>query len=641
MFYGVEGSGAPTTMMKTVSRERLSFTGLTCALLLAATLAQADNIPDLYLHDGLSLNGEWKSIIDPYQTGFYDYRRKERDLSDTPSRPETFYLDVKQTEPSERVEYYFDASPSLNVPSDWNTQRPELLYYEGSVWYRKKFDFPGATDDQRVFVRFGAVNYRADVYLNGQKLGVHIGGFTPFTFEVTPYLKKGENSLVVKVDDQRLREGVPTLNMDWWNYGGITREVKIITVPKEFIADHRLALESEKTGVIYGWVQVDGVHKGEMVQLSIPELNEQLSAKTDSGGRAAFRFVPDKVQLWSPGTPKLYDVHIASGGDTVTERIGFRTVRTQGKQILLNGKPIFLRGIAMHDEFPLNGGGRVRTVEQAKQLLTWAKELNCNFVRMAHYPYEEAMTRLADEMGILVWSEVPVYWTIDWANPDTYENAESQLTDSIGRDANRASIIIWSMGNEMPLSRERTKFVSRLAAHTRSLDHTRLLSAALEGHAKPGVTNVNIIDDPLGKVLDVIAFNEYVGWYDGLPDKCAQVNWEIPYNKPVMISEFGGDAKQGNHGSTDQRWTEEYQEYLYKQNLAMLDKIDGLSGLSPWLLVDFRSPRRVLPEIQDGFNRKGLISNEGVKKKAFHVMQAYYQKRAAAAAAAPSMDGSK
>ena len=603
---------------------------LGCVAALAVPLLHADNIPDLFLHDGVSLNGEWRSIIDPYETGFYDYRREQRDLGKNPSRAETFYLDVKPADPGERVEYDFDTSPVLNVPGDWNTQRPELLYYEGSVWYRRTFDCAALTDAQRAFVRFGAVNYRADVYLNGTKIGTHIGGFTPFSFEVTKLLKPGVNSLVVKVDNKRAKDAVPTLNTDWWNYGGITREVKLVTVPMNFIADHRLALESETTRAISGWVQIAGAAAGEPVELSIPELGEKLTARTDATGRAAFHFTPASLQLWSPETPKLYEVRIAHGGDAVTERIGFRTVRAQGKQILLNGKSVFLRGICIHEEFPLNGGGRVNTAEKAKQLLLWARELGCNFVRLAHYPHSEAMTRLADELGILVWSEVPVYWTIDWTNAATYQNAQGQLSDNIQRDANRASIIIWSLANETPVSEARTAFLSRLAERARSLDNTRLISAAMEKTAKPGATNVMVVHDPLAEIVDVVAFNQYVGWYDGLPEKCGRVSWEIPYNKPAFISEFGGDARQGLHGSKDQRWTEEFQADLYQQTLPMLDKIDGLAGFTPWILVDFRSPRRVLPGIQDGFNRKGLISSEGEKKKAFTILQDYYRKRAIA-----------
>ena len=264
----------------------------------------------------------------------------------------------------------------------------------------------------------------------------------------------------------------------------------------------------------------------------------------------------------------------------------------------------------------------------AAPLLKLAKELGCNFVRLAHYPHNEAMTRLADQLGILVWSEVPVYWTISWENPETYRNAESQLADNIRRDINRASIIIWSLANETPVNEARTRFLTNLAAKARSLDSSRLISAAMEKHSKPGTPNVSIVQDPLADVLDIVAFNQYTGWYDGLPDKCPKISWEIPYDKPVFISEFGGGAKQGFHGAKTERWTEEFQEDLYRQTIPMLEKIQGLAGFTPWILVDFRSPKRLLPGIQDGFNRKGLVSSEGAKKKAFFVLQEYYRKKA-------------
>jgi beta-glucuronidase len=594
---------------------------------LLALAARSENIPDLLLQDGQSLNGEWKSIIDPYETGFYDYRWSQRDKEARPSRSEAFFLDVKPENPGERVEYDFDLSPTLQVPGDWNTQRPEFYYYEGTVWYRHTFESATLSGGERVFLRFGAANYRADVYLNGARLGTHIGGFTPFSFEVTKQLKSGTNSLVVKVDNKRTKDGVPTLNTDWWNYGGLTRGVKLVRTPAKFIADHRLWLESEETKMISASVTVAKAGAGEAVVLSIAELGQELTAKTDAAGQATFRFAAPQLQLWSPEQPKLYDVVIRHGDNKVSEPIGFRTIRTSGKQILLNGKPVFLRGICIHEEFPLNGGGRVKNAEQAEQLLIWAKELNCNFVRLAHYPHNENMTRLADQLGILVWSEVPVYWTIDWTNAETYRNAEQQLGDMIRRDANRAAIIIWSLANETPVSEARTKFLGQLAAKARELDATRLLSAAMEKHGKPGVANVNLVQDPLAELVDIVAFNQYVGWYDGLPEKCGKVSWEIPYNKPVFVSEFGGDARQGHHGDKAQRWTEEFQEDLYRQTLPMLDQIDGLAGITPWILVDFRSPRRVLPGIQDGFNRKGLISSDGVKKKAFFVLQEYYQQR--------------
>ena len=600
------------------------------ALLFAGKLSlPAQNIPDLSLREGHSLNGEWQIIIDPYENGYYDYRWQPRDRTQNPSR-DAYFMDATQRNPQELLEYNFDASPSLQVPGDWNTQMRELYYYEGTVWYRRKFDHQKLDEGERAFLHFGAINYRADVYLNGRKLGTHFGGFTPFSYEATKHLQDGDNSLVVRVDNKRFKEAVPTLNTDWWNYGGLTRSVKLVRVPAVFIAQHKLHLGSEVTRLIQGEVFVDGTTNATTVQVSIPELKQSTTATTDARGRAEFSFAPDHMELWTPENPKLYEVQLTLGSEEVTDQIGFRTVRAQGRQILLNGKPIFLRGICMHEELALEGGGRITNAGQAAQLFAWAKELNCNFIRLAHYPHNEDTIRLADRKGLLLWSEIPVYWTIDWNNEETYHNAETQLTDMIERDYNRASIIIWSIANETPVNGARTRFLTRLAEHARALDGTRLISAAMEKHSKRSEPNIQVVEDPLAEVVDVVSFNEYVGWYDGLPEKCSRVTWEIPYDKPVFISEFGAGAKQGFHGDKTTRFTEEYQEDLYRQTLAMVDKIDGLCGLSPWILMDFRSPRRPLPNIQDGFNRKGLVSNDGVKKKAFSVLQEYYEQRKSA-----------
>ena len=252
-----------------------------------------------------------------------------------------------------------------------------------------------------------------------------------------------------------------------------------------------------------------------------------------------------------------------------------------------------------------------------------AKELGCNFVRLAHYPHNEEMVREAERMGFLVWSEIPVYWTIHWENKDTYQNAEQQLCDMIARDKNRCNIIIWSIANETPHSKTRLTFLSNLANKARSLDSVRLIGAAMEKEeVQPGVLTVN---DPLGELLDIISFNEYVGWYDGDSEKCDRVNWTFDTQKPVFISELGGGALYGHHGSPKERFTEEYQEDLYIRHVNMLKRIPGLAGTTPWILKDFRSPRRHVPEIQDDFNRKGLVSDKGQKKKAFFVLQKWYK----------------
>jgi beta-glucuronidase len=228
-----------------------------------------------------------------------------------------------------------------------------------------------------------------------------------------------------------------------------------------------------------------------------------------------------------------------------------------------------------------------------------------------------------------VWEEIPVYWTIRWENAETLANARQQLGELITRDLNRASVIIWSVANETPVSEPRTRFLRSLVEQARALDPTRLISAAMEVHSPSNDPDLKIVDDPFGEYTDVISFNQYVGWYDGLPEKCDRIRWQIAYEKPVLISEFGADALAGLHGDALTRFSEEYQEDLYRRTLPMLQRIPTFRGVTPWILVDFRSPRRLLPGVQDGWNRKGLIGQNGERKKAFFVLREFYRQQAA------------
>ncbi len=612
--------------------KRFTLSALLNVFMLATTgylFAQEPQITNIGNRSSMTLNGVWKYIVDPYQTGYYDYRRDARDQQANPSAAESLFLGYKQQGPSERVEYDFDKADNILVPRDWNSQKEKLFYYEGSVWYYKAFDYAVPTNGNRQFIYFGAANYEADVYLNGKKLGKHVGGFTPFNYEITGKLNPKGNFVIVKVDNTRGLEKVPTINTDWWNYGGLTRDVKIVEVASTFIQDSYIQLADNDKNTIEVSVILNGEEKAnKQVTIEIPEAGIKASCTSDSEGNAKTTIPAKNLKLWSPENPYLYEVKLTNKSEVLTDKIGFRTLQTKGSDILVNGKSVFLRGICIHEE---NGvrGGRAYSVEDARMLLGWAKELGCNFVRLAHYPHNENMARVADELGIMVWSEVPVYWTIQWKNPDTYANAHNQLTDMITRDKNRASVIIWSMANETPVSADRTEFLTRMIETTRQMDPVRFVSAALERHTKEGSANTQIIADPLQELVDVISFNEYIGWYDGLPEKCKTAKFEINFDKPVMISEFGGDALQGNHGSKNARWTEEFQEDLFKETLLMLDKIPQLRGVTPWILADFRSPRRVLPDIQDGWNRKGLISETGDKKKAFFVLQDFYKMKKA------------
>ncbi len=559
----------------------------------------------------ISLDGQWQTIVDPYEAGYYDYRYQ-------PSA-NGYFKDAKPKSKSDLIEYDFDTSASLKVPGDWNSQEERLLLYEGTIWYKKSFDYQ-RKENTRLFVYFGAANYIADVYLNGEKIGRHEGGFTPFNFEVTNLVRDKSNSLIVKVDNKRRRDAVPTLITDWWNYGGLTRQVKLIETPATFVQDYFIQLQKGSRERISGWARLNGNKLHQKFTVRIPEARISKDFTTDENGYAEINFNAD-LTLWSPNNPKLYDVAIEAETDRVQDQIGFRTIETRGTEILLNGRPIFLRGVCIHEEAPFRGG-RAYSREDAQTLLGWAKELGCNFVRLAHYPHNEFMVKEADKLGIMVWSEIPVYWTILWENSATLDNARNQLSEMITRDKNRAAVIVWSMANETPLGDARLSFLRKLIEHARSLDGTRLISAAMERHYVNEKTQM--IDDPLGEYLDVLGCNEYVGWYDGLPEKADRLEWKMKYQKPLIMSEFGAEAPYGNHGDPLTRWTEEYQENAYQHQVKMLKRISFLRGTCPWILMDFRSPRRPLPGIQDFHNRKGLISDRGEKKKAFYVMQNYY-----------------
>ena len=583
--------------------------GLGVVLGSLASIAQQQPVPQPITITGAdmrpatSLNGDWASIVDPYANGFSSY----------------FHNQKQQPGDTRPIEYDFAKSPALKVPGDWNTQRESLLYYEGPLWYERDFNYQ-PKEHTRIFLHIGAANYRSYFWVNGTKVCEHEGGYTSFNCDVTSATHAGANFVVAAIDNTRHEDGVPTLKTDWWNYGGLTRNVSLIEVPEAFIDQYDLHLARGDGSVIEGWVHVNGAQAGAKVEVDIPELTAKISVVTAADGRAAVHLVVKGLQRWSPETPKLYKVKLGAGQDSVQDLIGFRTVETRGTEILLNGKPIFLRGVCIHAEAPYRGG-RAYSDKDAETLLGWAKELGANYVRLAHYPHDESMLRAADRMGLLVWSENPVYWAIQFDNPKVLAKAQQQLDEEIGTSRNHAAIILWSMANETPNNEIRTRFISTLAQHARELDPTRLITAALlvrsEGHTK-------IVDDPLGKALDVIGTNEYVGWYEQTPAGADTTDWRIDYQKPVIMSEFGGGAKAGLHGSENERWTEEYQANIYQHQLGMLNRIPQLRGMSAWILMDFRSPTRNLADIQDGFNRKGLISDKGQKKAAYFVLQKAY-----------------
>ncbi|MCG8528916.1 MAG: beta-glucuronidase [Opitutales bacterium] len=578
------------------------------------------------------LNGKWAFIVDPYETGYRSHRNgiphDQIDPEDR-SRYYTYFQNRKPSHQADMVEYDFEKAEKIDVPGDWNHQNLSWKLYEGCVWYSRKIEHT-PKPQSRYFLRFDAANYETHVYLNGEKVGMHLGGFDPFSLEVTSILNDGINHLSVCVNNRREPGQVPNMRTDWYNYGGITRDVWLIETPLQFIDDYQIQLDNENPQQLKGFVKLSESISSEII-LEIPELGFKHKLNSNSNGYAGLNVTMPDFQKWSILNPKLYDVQISTTSDSISDRIGFRTIKVDGADILLNDQPIFLRGISCHEEIP-ETPRRAHSIEDAKYILKAAKELHCNFVRLAHYPHSENVPRLADEMGILLWEEIPVYWGIQYDKSETFDQAASQLRTLVNRDKNRASSIIWSVANETPVNESRTSFLKRLKSIVTEIDTTRIVSAALDRDEldySDKLKKEMHVSDPFAPECDVLCCNEYLGWYSGTPDQMeAGVKWFLDPNKPFIISEFGADALGGHRGDRMQRWTEDFQDYVYEQQLKMLDEIPTLRGMSPWILFDFRTPRRNLAGIQDGWNRKGLLSDKRIPKLAFERLKKYYQEKA-------------
>lgn len=574
--------------------------------------ADADSMISTAGRETESLSGVWNYHPDPYDTGlragWYNWQETDKE-----GRPVPWDFD-------------FEHWPTMQLPAVWNTEDEKLFYNESSVVFTRTFRYR-SHGERFVKLRFGAVYYRCFVFLNGTYIGFHDGGSTPFFFDITEALKE-MNRIVVVVEAVRSKERVPMSNTDWFNYGGIFRDIELVRLPSVYIKDFSLSLVPDDTFSRLSFSyqlggesavtapETAGGKAAPPLTLTIPELNIEENISPEKGsGKITINAQPE---LWSPKNPRLYDVSLLCGEDMLHDRIGFRQIKINGNRVEINGTPAFLRGVCAHEDSIQNG--RALTEEEIRETLTAAKEMNCNFIRLAHYPHSEQVSMIADEMGIMLWEEIPVYWAIAFDNEKTLSNARNQLAELIRRDRNRASVIIWSVGNENPDSDARLSFMKQLADTARKEDGTRPVSAAcLVDHER------NRIADRLADHLDIIGINEYIGWYTRdfamLPDLFENSK----PNKPVIITEFGAGAVAGHHGSTEDLFTEENQKFVYEKQVETFKKIPYIAGTTPWILYDFRSPKRT-NRFQQGYNRKGLLSADKKKKKlAFFVMRDFYR----------------
>ena len=594
-------------------RRLLSITIALVSLLMAPVASfAADLIQNVYGRDIQSLNGKWAAIPDLYDQGG---RMK-------------IYENNKPTGKTDFYEYSFEGGMRLNVPGDWNSQSPEMKYYEGTVWYQRTFTAKAEPGTRR-FLYFAGVSTRCNIYLNGKKIISHEGSFTPFQIEVTDALKDGENLLVCEVNNNRRVDAIPAMSYDWWNYGGITRDVMLVTVPTQYIADYFVRLEKGKKDVIALSVSLSEAVAGKKITVKIPELKVNCEMTTDAQGKAEASVKVRSLQRWSPESPKLYDVEIASPDDKVSESIGFRNIDTRGTKVFLNDKEIFLRSISFHEEIPQRMG-RAFSPADADMLLSEARALGVNTIRLAHYPQNEYIVRKAEQMGFMLWEEIPVWQSIDFTNDVTMGKARTMFDEMLQRDKNRCAVSMWGVANETRPSEARNAFLTRLVSDGRAKDNTRLYVAAFDIVYYQRDKDLFTMEDSFPEQLDLIGVNKYMGWYAPWPKDPKDCHWQVCPDKPLLITEFGGEALYGQSGdeTVASSWSEDYQAKLYRDNIRMFENIPNLCGVSPWILFDFRSPFRFHPANQDGWNRKGLVSDQGMRKKAWYIMRDYYRSKA-------------
>ena len=535
-----------------------------------------------------SLDGDWNFVLDPFQEGL---RQRWFDHDDLAIGQWVVPRDYDNGE-----------WQTAKVPGCWNLAVPEWFHYEGSAWYSRNVDVEPTGPEERLFLRVGAASGRCRVFLNGIFLGLHKGGSTPFFVEITGAVLTGANRLMLEVDNSRRADAVPMHHFDWFNYGGLFRSVEIYRVPDCFIRDFRISLAQDGGGIDVSVCL--SRQEDDICRVEIEGLGSFDVPVRGGVGRLRSACLPER---WSPGNPRLYRVSAACGNDRIEDRVGFRKLAVRGHEILLNDAPLELRGICVHEDDKETG--RVTNEEDLRRRFAHVKELGGNAARLAHYPHHELAARIADEIGILLWQEIPVYWAIDFENPSTLADARNQLLEMIARDHNRASIILWGVGNENADTDARLSFMRELAVTAKTADPTRLTVAACLINRE-----TFRIEDRLAEHLDVIGLNEYFGWYEPGYDNLTRLLENSEPDRPVLISETGADAVSGLHGGVGRLFTEERQADVLENQVRLTSGYSYVAGIFPWLLYDFRSQRRQTAH-QRGWNRKGIVAEDKETRK--------------------------
>ena len=488
------------------------------------------------------------------------------------------------------------------VPGTWESYLDGLFGYAGHAWYRREFRVDPAWQGSRVLLRFEAANYETTVWLNGELLGVHRGGFDPFDFDITDRLDWGdENVLAVRVDNWPRLNRVPNSMAGWWNYGGIFRSVKLLSMPTVRIDDVFVHAEpGEGADDAPLTVEVMLVNEStEPVDVSVNgrvalgegavSLTGDLSCAAQSlapGERRTIRLAAGipAARLWSPDRPNLYTLHLGllQDGvpvDTQAVRFGVRKFEVRGTQFFLNGEPILLTGFNRHEEY--YGNGRVDPGGVLQQDLRAIKEMNGNMVRM-HYQSHPDMYVLCDEMGLMCFAEIPMWGVAnkdlsEWEAPEVWETTEQMLRTLIGSLKNHASVVIWSVGNECATNREEARpLIGHLADLARTLDATRPV-------AYVGMFGA---DEKCFDLVDIPCLNVYRGLDHAAMKERADLTQALEPGKPLLMTEFGHEAVHGLHG-VGYGTEDEQAEVLEGNWLALHELSDRVAGTIIWCLADY------------------------------------------------------
>ena len=552
---------------------------------------------------------------------------------------------------------------SMPVPASYNDLREGVDFRDhyGLVFYQRRLSVPAfLRRTQRIVLRCEAVTHHAIIFLNGAELCRHRGGFLPFEVELGD-LRDGENLLTIAVDNRidyttlpvgnpknywggsSRQENSPQKqnypNFDFFNYAGITRPVKLLTTPKSYIADIRLAAEvtdiAGDTGnaVIHYQVETGGEESDSIISVAI----------LDREGRTIDRakgwdgmLTLERATLWQPGKAYLYTIRVSYGEDVYEQPYGIRTVEVRGTQFLINGRPFYFKGYGKHeDTFPHGRGENLPMNAKDMSLMQWQ---GANSFRCSHYPYSEEMLRMAEREGFVVIDETPAVGLalffggganfrpdgtkVDTFDPEqgmhTFPHHREVIRDLIARDKNYACVVMWNLANEPDgAAKGAYAYFKPLFDLARSLDPQKrpmsISSAQMAGGPDSDVS---------ARLSDVICLNRYYGWYEGGPDLIAPEVWlrqELQewekLGKPLMITEYGADTVAGLHDTTPVMFTEEYQLEYYKMNNRVLDDFPFVVGEHVWNFADFATAQGT-NRVQG--NKKGLFTRDRRPKLAAH-----------------------